>query len=188
MAASRDDLEVGGTCFLRVGYAGPNGSSKLNRCQVVDVMRAAARVRLLDSGRELTCRFNQLEPDHDYLMEREEREERRRERVREPIAPPPPSPPATTPTPGLKLVPPSAPPPQPGPPKSEFDSWVEMARDVIGPIDAEAQALRMTKEALEAERIALDDQLAALGKQLVELDRRRATLTKFLKEAGHASP
>lgn len=173
MSVGRDDLEVGGTCFLRIGYDGASSQVKLRRAQVVEVVRAAARLRLLDTGRELTARFNMLEPDHDYLQERAERERKRKERLREDSLLPPPAP--------LKLLPQ----PQPvkeKPARSDLESWLEMGRDVLTPIDEELSLLRTSKESLEAERIAIDDELGRIAKSLVELDRKKAVLVRVLKD------
>lgn len=83
MTIKRDELYEGGYCFLksRQHFAGGMGTSeKLRRAKVLKVVRAGAKVEILDSKRILTVPFGQLAPDEEWLDERDRREEQKKKR------------------------------------------------------------------------------------------------------------
>jgi hypothetical protein len=80
---ARDEWEVGDRCYVRGGYWTRDtdaACTKRTAAVVVEVMRGAAKVKL-DTGRELTARFNVIEPDEHWRAECEKKEAEKRARI-----------------------------------------------------------------------------------------------------------
>lgn len=181
MGIAREDLEVGGTCWLVSGYQS-GAQPRRQRVKVIKIERAAATVRFLDGTRELVVMFKQLEADDDFLTLRNAREKARVDKLAaDSILPPAPpaafNPPRIAPKQQpLKLVAPTA------PAKSDFDSWLEMGGEVLAALERDIFAARLECQALAAEREAIDRQLSAAATRAADLDRKRAALTALIGE------
>lgn len=78
--AKPEELEVGGSCFLKTAHT-------CHPARVLDILRAAAKIRLEHNDREMTVPFNQLMPDREWLEGRAQRaleNKRRNAEEREP--------------------------------------------------------------------------------------------------------
>lgn len=81
MAIARDELYEGGKALMRERF-GNGQSMHMLPVTVLEVNRGGARVRIDKSGREIIKKFADLEPDHDWLDERDKKEDEKRERIR----------------------------------------------------------------------------------------------------------
>lgn len=83
MTVDRVELYKGGSVYVKTRLQCANGSGeyKLRKAEVLDIFRAAARVKILDTGETTTLRYNELEPDEEYLDWRESKEADRKRAV-----------------------------------------------------------------------------------------------------------
>jgi transcriptional regulator with XRE-family HTH domain len=89
MAIAREELYEKGRAFFKQRFNG-GGAAALRSTPVVivEIMRGACRVKDEKNGREYVCKFSELEPDHEWLDERDRLEEEKKERIRkEALAP-----------------------------------------------------------------------------------------------------
>jgi len=95
MGVCREDLHKGGKVYMRsrLQRVGGNSDYKLQHCEVLDIFRAAARVRRIDDGHETTLRYNEMEPDEEYLEWRDQKEQHKYASLAAETDPPPPTPP-----------------------------------------------------------------------------------------------
>lgn len=83
MGLARDEAYVGGRAYrkLRNAAGGAATAERLESVTILETNRGGCRCRL-ESGKEVMLPWNLLEPDHDYLDERDAKEEAKRERIR----------------------------------------------------------------------------------------------------------
>lgn len=190
-----DEIDV----VIKWGSGGA-AQERVRRAEVLEVARAAARVRFIDGKREeRLIRFNDLRlvPVH-VAMPKGGGSAATAAPARPVLVVPPPlpvtpaaAPPVTVPTPVAATSPTKqAEPPKPA--SDEFEAWLQLGRETfLDPLEAEIGSLRLHKEALEAEREAIDAELETIGPRLQELHARReriAAATSMVKANGPGVP
>ncbi len=200
---------VDGFCFLVSKFGTKSGSAiKKRRCQILEVERAALRLRVCEDGRETKVHIHEVEPDFEWLEQHklamaEKKERLRRESMppEETLVPKAPivrlveeSPPLRVPMLAsqlgerpLKALPkrlPSTPPPPPQEPRpnleTDFEAWLSHAERMRGEFDKELAELEPEIQRLSAE-------LRTKMQRHDELQRKRSALFRALGPDGRAA-
>lgn len=83
MGAHREELQVGGSCLLktRMRFGSGNTALKMHKAEVLEMLgKSSLRVKV-DDGRTLVVRYNEVEPDEEWLAEQDEKERQKRARI-----------------------------------------------------------------------------------------------------------
>lgn len=100
MAIAREDMEEGGFVLMKTRFPGVGGAAvamKKHRAKVLTIMRGGVQIRREDNGKQLTVKFCDLEPDEEWLSQRDVKEAQKRKRIEQDLrlVEPPPKPPLT---------------------------------------------------------------------------------------------
>ncbi len=165
MGVGKGELSKGDEVYVVVHVADGAPQRRI-KGRVKDVMRAAARITDLEDGRGTrTVRFNQLEKVKPEPKEpgpvkatakalaTEVRPSKRETGMSAANAPP-------------------APVVSPADSDDAFAAWLEMGREVIGPIESELAELNAQAQQLESEKRAIEDELDAISERKLELTQR----------------